>query len=227
MSDYVYRIRYDRRLFAANTTLVNADLREQIRELLRQLGATPLPNRQQATPTETIQMKALDPAMTEPITLPEGMMEVPVPDALTGPSIHGGTVLLTAINENELMVTVADPGIEPVQCDKIALDLARKIYQKHTGQIVNADEIEVERVGILAYSICQYCRTELHGLPYRCHRCGRTFCRNHISPAEHECSVAAAQVKGGHQVTPQTRETAKPEPKVRRPKITVGRVPCG
>ena len=226
MSDYVYRIRYDRRLLATSTSS-DVDILEQIRELLRQLGATPLQNRQQAASTDRIAVRALDPAITEPITLPEGMMEVPIRNELTGPSIHGGTLLLTAINENELMITVADPSIQPTQCDRIALDLATKIYEKRTGQTVNSDEIEVERVGILAYSICQYCRSELHGLPYRCHRCGRTFCRDHISPAEHQCPLAAAQVKGQHQATPQTKEKTKPEPKVHRPKITIGRVPCG
>ena len=64
------------------------------------------------------------------------MIEVPVPESLTGPAVRDETLLLKAINESELLVTVTDASLQTAQCDRIVLDLATKLYEKGTGRQV-------------------------------------------------------------------------------------------
>lgn len=228
MSDYIYRVRYDRTPLAATTQESHIDLQAQIKELLRQLGATPIPPQQQATTPGKIEARAINPA-TESIELPEDMIEVPVPESLTGPAVRDETLLLKAINESELLVTVTDASLQTAQCDRIVLDLATKLYEKGTGRQVAPEEIEIEKAGVLVYSICQYCRSGIHGLPHRCPYCGRTFCRCHVTPSEHQCTVAAIVPNTRMRQTITTREKceAKHVTIKSQPKISVGKVPCG
>lgn len=232
MSDYLYRVRYDHPPLAPTlTTAVPSpiDLQAEIRELLRQLGATPLPVRREATSLEKIEAKTLDPTVTEPIELPKDMLEVPVPESLTAPEVLNETLLVKAVNESELLVTVTDASLQGAQCDEIVRNLAVKIYEKGTGRKVVADEVEVERVGVLVYSICQHCRSGIHGLPHRCSHCGRTFCRVHATPSEHQCAVPATVPTGTMGVVNAThgKSEAKPSVSKPQPKIKVERVPCG
>jgi len=227
MSDYIYRVRYDRSPLAASAES-RIDLQTQIGELLRILGAAPLPSRLQATSLEKIEAKAIDPTIRGSITLPEGMIEVPVPEDLTGPAVQNETLLLTAINENELLVTVTDASLQTIQCDRIVRDIAIKLYEKGTGRKVAPEEVEVQKVGILTFSICQHCRNSIHGLPHRCSHCGRTFCRSHATPSEHQCAIAPTITEAGmgQAMTRRSRSEAKLGAKS-QPKVRVGKVPCG
>jgi hypothetical protein len=232
MSDYIYRVRYDHPPLTATLTTPmpnHIDLQAEIRGLLHQLGATPLPVRREATSLEKIEAKALDPTVTEPTRLPKDMLEVPVPEDLTAPTALNETLLVKALNESELLVTVTDASLQGRQCDLIVRDLAVKIYEKGTGRKVAADEVEVERVGVLAYSICQHCHSSIHGLPHRCSHCGRAFCRLHATPSEHQCTVATTVPTRtiGHATPPHSKSEAKQSVSKPQPKIKVERVPCG
>ena len=227
MSEYMYRVRYDRHIVAAATQENRVDVQAQIRELLRQLGATPLPSNRQATPIERIQARPLDSAETDTMSLPEGMVEVPVPDNLINAAVQGETLLLKAVSEDELLITVIDASLQTTQCDQIVLDLAKKLYERGTGKESSDEDIEIERVGVLAHAICQYCRSATGGLPYSCPHCGRAFCRSHVAPASHQCSVTISEHTGQPKTSPmhetETQSQARPHP----PRITIGRVPCG
>jgi hypothetical protein len=228
MSDYIYRVRYDRPPLTTAAQESQIDLQTQIRELLRQLGATPVPLRQQASPLEKIEARAIDPTITDPIILPAGMIEVPVPANLTGPAVQNETLLLTAMNENELLVTVTDASLQTIQCDQIVRDLAVRLYEKGTGRKVASEEVEIEKVGVLTLSICQYCRSSIHGLPHRCSHCGRTFCLSHVTPSKHQCAVAASVPNTIEQtITAPNKCEAKRATIRTQPKIRVGKVPCG
>ena len=229
MSDYIYRVRYDRPPLARIVQESHVDLQAQINELLRQLGSAPIPARHQAIPLEKIEARAVNPTITDPIKLPEGMVEVPVPENLTGPEVQNETLQLKAISENELLVTVTDASLQTAQCDQIVLDLATRLYEKGTGRKVTPKDIEIEKIGSLACSICQYCRSSIHGLPHRCSHCGRTFCRSHVTPSEHQCGVAASTLNTRTEpaTTTRSKEESKHATVKSQPKIRVGKVPCG
>ena len=223
MSEYIYRIHYDKPITPTATTTNSTDLQEKIRELLRQLGATPLSARN-ATTTEKIEAIRLD--NSEPLSLPANMTEVTVPDNLKMP-VQNETLLLKAVNESELLVTVTDASLQATQCDQIVLDMAKRLYVKGTGEEASDEEIEIERVGVLARTICQYCRSTVGGLPYRCPHCGRTYCRSHVAPVSHQCSVTISE-HTGQTKTSLTHETEiQSQVRPHQPRITIGRVPCG
>jgi len=224
MSEYLYRIHYDGPITPTATTTTHTDVQEQIMNLLRQLGATPLPTRN-ATSTEKIEAINLD--TSESFSLPENMSEVTVPDTLSMP-VQNEAFLLMVVNERELLVTVTDASLQATQCDQILLTLAKKLYVKGTGEEASDEEIEIERVGILAHAICQYCRSVVGGLPYRCPHCGRTYCRPHVAPASHQCSVTASQHTVQAAKTSSTPKTmTQSQARSHQPRITIGRVPCG
>ena len=224
MSEYIYRIHYERPITPTATTTNRIDLQEKIRELLRQLGATSLSTRD-AIATERIKAVSLDNSQT--FSLPENMTEVAIPDNLNMP-VQNETLLLKAVNESELLVTVADASLQATQCDQIVLNLAKRLYVKGTGEEASDEEIEIERVGILAHAICQYCRSVVGGLPYRCPHCGRTYCRPHVAPASHQCSVTASQHTVQAAKTSSTPKTmTQSQARSHQPRITIGKVPCG
>jgi hypothetical protein len=188
-----------------------------------------MPVRREAVSLEKVKAKALDAAVRDPIELPKDMLEVPVPENLTGPAVLNETLLVKAVNESELLITVTDASLRRQQCDNIVRDLAVRLYEKGTGRKVVADEVKVETVGVLVYSICQHCRSEIHGLPHRCSHCGRAFCSNHATPSEHQCAIAATVPAGTiGQATSAHTSNAKPQSATKpQTQIKVERVPCG
>jgi hypothetical protein len=227
MSEYMYRVRYDRHIIAAATEENPVDVQAQIRELLRQLGAAPLPSNGQALPIERIQARPLAAAEMDTMNLPEGMVEVPVLDNLINAAVQEETLFLKAVSEDELLIAVTDASLQATQCDQIVLNLAKKLYMKGTGEEVSDEEIEIERVGILAYTLCQYCRSAVAGLPYRCPHCSRIYCRSHVAPVSHHCGVTASQHTTQANSSPTHKTVTQPEAKPHQPRISIGKVPCG
>jgi hypothetical protein len=163
------------------------------------------------------------------VQIPARMFEITVPPEFTEDAGIRGETALVSIQEHGISMTLTDASLPTTKCDEVAARLAKKIYEEATGITLRPEQVVVRATGIMASTICEYCKEAVESFPYRCRICGRCFCYDHKNPTIHGCQVKAKaenEDQGRNRTTRPSRAATKSENQT-RPSVIVTRVPCG
>jgi len=154
------------------------------------------------------------------------IFEVIVPPRMTNDvNISREILRVSPINDRSLHVVITDASLPPKKCEEIALEFAKTLYEKTTGEKIDDKLIHIERVATLSERICEHCLQVIEGLPYACKVCGRTFCYDHRQPESHGCRRQSHVIE---ETNTQYTSSSPVESQCREaPKIVLRRVPCG
>lgn len=154
------------------------------------------------------------------------IFEVTVSPRLTSDvNVSREILRVSPIDDKSLHVVITDASLPPKKCEEIALEFAKTLYEKTTGEKIDDRMIHVEKVATLSERICEHCLQVIEGFPYVCKACGRTFCYDHRQPESHGCRRQPHIIEEANtQYTSSSPVEGRSE---EAPKIIIRRVPCG
>ena len=154
------------------------------------------------------------------------VFEAIVPSELTdGEGVSNEIIRILPIDDKTIQIAITDASLPPTKCEEIAIQFTQQLYKKATGKYLDRKKILIKKMASLKENVCEYCLKPLESLPYRCRKCGRTFCFDHRRPETHGCHLNIKPKPSGE--TSSKHESMSASKKQIRPKAVICKLLCG
>lgn len=216
MSKGTYQIEYD------NTKIKADQIMSALNEIAKQIDA---PKKSHLSQLNWLPKVDIEPTRRPRFDVDKPVFEAPVPPEFTKDvHVFNEVLRVVPINDKTIHVVVTDASIPPSKCEEIAIDFARRLYEKATGVKITKEQILVNNVAGLPANICEHCLQSIEGLPNACKVCGRTFCYDHRRPETHGCQLKIALGQPQLSTVKQQHES---QIKTTQPRVIIRRIHCG
>jgi hypothetical protein len=194
-----------------------------LNEIARQMDHA---RKESLSKVEWIPKKAVDFGQMPQLGADETIFELSVPaESAGGLNVSKEILRIIPIRGNTVQVAITDASVSPSECEKMAIDFAKRLHEKATGRKISEEQISLWNIASLATNICEHCLQNIEGLPRTCKVCGRTFCYDHRRPETHGCQL---KVRSDHpEETVKRHQQLKAEQQSDQPRVTIRRIPCG